>query len=142
MDKKILVVDDEVPILMLLSETFEQKGYEVVTAQNAEEALEILKKEKFKVMFLDLKLPGMNGVELCKVIRKDFPESSIYAITGYPDKFEFKACMEAGFNGYFTKPLTMELLLETAGHAFEERVAGHAEGMAQRAKGKGRADRA
>ncbi len=120
-DKKILVVDDEVTILMLFSETFEQKGYEAVTAQNAEEALEILKKEEFKVMFLDLKLPGMNGVELCKVIRKDSPESSIYAITGYPDKFEFRGCMEAGFNGYFAKPLNMEVLIETARQAFGER---------------------
>ncbi len=123
MDKKILVVDDEATILMLFSEAFKQKGYEVVTAQNAEEALEILKKEEFKVMFLDLRLPGMNGVELCKAVRKDSLDSSIYAITGYPDKFEFKACMEAGFNGYFTKPLNMKLLIETARQAFEERIA-------------------
>ena len=74
MDRKILVVDDELAILKLLRKTFELSGYEVVTAESGEEALEILKKEEFKVMFLDLMLPGMDGLELCRKIRNDQPD--------------------------------------------------------------------
>lgn len=120
MDRKILVVDDEVTILMMLREAFEKEGYGVVTAPSGEEALEILKENEFKVMFLDLKLPGIDGLELCKAIRRQFPEAALYAITGHPDKFEFKDCISAGFNGYFSKPFITETLLETAREAFAD----------------------
>ena len=120
MDRKILVVDDEIVILMLLRDAFEREGYEVVTAQSGEEVFEILKEEEFKVMFLDLKLPGIDGLELCTAIRRQFPGAALYAITGYPDKFEFSNCMKAGFNGYFTKPFRTETLLETAREAFAD----------------------
>ena len=120
MDRKILVVDDEVTILMLLREAFERRGYEVVTAQSGEEALEILKEEEFKVMFLDLKLPGIYGLELCKIIRNDQPEAKIFAITGYPSLFEHSNCLAAGFDLYFTKPMNLELLADTARQAFED----------------------
>ena len=120
MDRKILVVDDEVTILMMLREAFEEKGYEVVTAQSGEEALEILKKEKFKVMFLDLKLPGMDGLELCRIIRNDQPDTKIFAITGYPSLFEHSNCLAAGFDGYFIKPMNLNEILDNASEAFAD----------------------
>ncbi|MGZ3579112.1 MAG: response regulator, partial [Syntrophales bacterium] len=64
-DKKILVVDDEVPVLDVLKEILSPVGYKVLTAKNAEEAFKILKTEGIMVMFLDLRLPGMNGIDLC-----------------------------------------------------------------------------
>ena len=120
MDRKILFVDDEIVILMLLRDAFEREGYEVVTAQSGEEALEILKEEEFKVMFLDLQLPGIDGLALCTAIRRQFPEAALYAITGHPDKFEFSDSIKAGFNGYFNKPFKTETLLETAREAFAD----------------------
>ena len=126
MDRKILVVDDELAILKLLRKTFELSGYEVVTAESGEEALEILKKEEFKVMFLDLMLPGMDGLELCRKIRNDQPEPKIFAITGYPSLFEHSNCLAAGFDLYFTKPMNLELLADTARQAFEDL---HGEGV-------------
>ena len=119
-EKKILVVDDDKSILKLFKNAFEMKGYLVATAESGEEALGILKKEEIRVMFLDLKMPGMNGLDLCREIRKTHAEARIFAVTGYPTKFEFSDCREAGFDGYFTKPVNLELLADTAHDAFAD----------------------
>ena len=118
-EKKILVVDDEELIRKLLQRAFEKEGYTVRTANDAIEALDILKHESFQVMLLDLNLPGMSGFELCKRIRNDFPESSIFAITGYASLFELADCRKAGFDEYFTKPLDIEHLSRAIQHAFQ-----------------------
>ena len=104
----------------MLELAFSKDGYIVRSAESAEEALEILKDEKFQVMFLDLNLPRMNGVELCKQIRKDMPIGIIYAVTGYASLFELADCREAGFDDYFTKPVKLEMLFRAAQDAFEK----------------------
>jgi DNA-binding response OmpR family regulator len=118
--KKILVVDDEAAIRKLFEEAFSRDGYKIWTAESAEEALEILSKENIQVMFLDLNLPGMNGIELCKQIRKDKSKAIIHAVTGYASLFEVSACREASFDDYFTKPVNLGLLLKAAKNAFEK----------------------
>jgi len=119
MKKKILVVDDEETIRDLYRQAFEIKGYTVFTAESAEKALEILKQEEFKVMFLDLMLPGMDGLELCREIRKRKIRARIFAVTGHPSVFEVADCRQAGFDGYFTKPISLLLLCETAEEAMK-----------------------
>ncbi len=116
--KKILIVDDDIQILNLLEKAFERKGYSIHTAETGEQALEIMKNEEFKVMFLDLNLPGISGMDLCREIRKDNPNAHIFAVTGHASKFEFSECREAGFDGYFTKPVNLKLLYEVAEEAF------------------------
>ena len=120
MDKKILVVDDEVTILKLFKSAFEMKGYLVATAESGEEALGILKKEEIRVMFLDLKMPGMNGLDLCRKIRKTHAEARIFAVTGHPSLFQHSNCLGAGFDLYFTKPMNLDELLDTASEAFAD----------------------
>ena len=119
-DRYILVLDDELAILTALEKVFSRAGYTAFLAETAEEALGILEKENINVMFLDLNLPGMNGVELCRKIRKDRPIAVIHAITGYASLFELTDCREAGFDDYFTKPANMEMLLTAAHNAFEK----------------------
>ena len=119
MDNKILVVDDEEAIRDMLTRAFQRNGYIVQCAESAERALEVLKEENIHVLFLDLKLPQMNGVELCKEIRKDKPIAVIYAITGYSSLFELTDCLEAGFDDYFTKPFELDVILKAAWDAFE-----------------------
>jgi len=119
MEKNILIVDDEKFIRDMLEQAFSKEGYIIRSAESAEEALEILKDEKFQVMFLDLNLPRMNGVELCKQIRKDIPIGIIYAVTGYASLFELADCREAGFDDYFTKPVKLEILFKASQDAFE-----------------------
>ena len=117
---KILVVDDERSVTKLMENVFHKQGYETRSAASAEEALEILENEKIHVMFLDLNLPGMNGVELCRKIRKNMPMALIYAITGYASLFELSDCREAGFDDYFKKPVDIDTLTSTAENAFQK----------------------
>lgn len=119
-NRKILVVDDEMAILNMFEQAFSRAGYKVRTAESAEEALELLKGEKIQVMFLDLNMPGMDGVDLCKEIRKDFPMAIIHAVTGYSSLFELADCREAGFDDYFTKPADLKIILQAAQDAFEK----------------------
>jgi len=119
MVKKILVVDDEVAVRDLLKDTFSIEGYDVRLAEGAETAFEILKGEDIEVIFLDLKLFGMNGIELCKQIRKDNPITIIFAMTGWAALYDIEECREAGFDDFFTKPVQTEMLLKAIEGAFE-----------------------
>lgn len=120
MEKRILIVDDEVPILNMMTRAFTKAGYEVRTAESAEEALELIKTYKYLVFFLDLNLPGMNGIELCRHIRRDNPLAICFAVTGFASTFEVFDCREAGFEDYFTKPVSMKILLQAAENAFQK----------------------
>lgn len=117
---KILVVDDEEAIREMLEEAFSRAGYQVRSTESAEAAVGLLKDDKIHVMFLDLNLPGMNGVELCRQIRRDMPMAIIHAVTGYASLFELADCREAGFDDYFTKPVNLADLLKAAKDAFEK----------------------
>jgi DNA-binding response OmpR family regulator len=97
---------------------FTETGYEVILAEDGKQALAILKIQGIDVIFLDLKLFGMNGIDLCRQIRKTKPVSMIYAMTGWAALFEIDECREAGFDDYFEKPLDMEILLSVVDQAF------------------------
>lgn len=118
-EKKILVVDDEKAIVNLLKQAFTRAGFSVVTAESAEAALTVLEQEEIFVMFLDLNLPGMNGIALCQRIKKDKPMAIVFAVTGYASLFELVDCREAGFEDYFKKPADIKTLVKVANDAFE-----------------------
>jgi CheY-like chemotaxis protein len=120
MEQKILIVDDESSIRELFSEVLSMEGFAVQTAESAEEALEIVEKTTYWVYFLDLNLPGMNGVELCRQIRKRFPMAIAYAVTGYASLFELSECRDAGFEDYYTKPVNIAELVDAANQAFKK----------------------
>lgn len=119
-EKRILIVDDEESIRMLFDSALSQKGYQVITAQSGEEALEILDKMSIFVMFLDLNLPGMNGIELCRKVMKITPITIAFAITGYASHFELSDCKEAGFEDYFSKPVPLKDILLAVENAFNK----------------------
>jgi len=120
MAKKILVVDDEASVRDLFKDSFCNAGYNVQLAEGAEPAFEILKEENIKVIFLDLKLFGMNGIELCKQIKKNNPTAIIFAMTGWAALYDIEECREAGFDDFFTKPVQIDVLLKAVDYAFEK----------------------
>ena len=120
MKGKILIVDDESSVRELFSGVFVDAGYQVVTAEEGNQALDILHRDDIDVIFLDLKLFGMNGIDLCRQIRVTKPVSMIYAITGWAPLFEIEECREAGFDDYFEKPLDMGILLDVVADAFKK----------------------
>lgn len=119
-EKKILVVDDEVYIRDVFEKAFEPAGYTVFKAESAEEALKILQDESIMVMFLDIKLPGMSGIDLCKKIRVENKICILHAFTGYSNINGLLACRDAGFDDFFVKPVDISLLLKAAENAFEK----------------------
>jgi CheY-like chemotaxis protein len=119
-EKRILVVDDQPQIRQMFQRSLERAGYTVITAESAEQALEIMPENPCNVLFLDLDLPGMNGIDLCKIIRKQWPMAIIHAVTGYATLYQLSECREAGFEDYFTKPVKMAELRKAAELAFEK----------------------
>jgi len=117
---RILIVDDEESVRELFSGVFTDEDYEVIQAENGQQALEILKGDDIDVIFLDLKLFGMNGIDLCRQIRETKPISMIFAVTGWAPLFEIEECREAGFDDYFEKPLDMDILLDVVDDAFKK----------------------
>ncbi len=119
-EKKILVVDDEDMIREILEKAFCKAGYCVRLATGAKEALEILNKEYIPVIFVDLGLEIMNGFELCGHIRKDSPSALIYALSGDAELINLHDIREAGFDDYFTKPISINTLYKVAKDSFEK----------------------
>jgi DNA-binding response OmpR family regulator len=119
-NREVLVVDDEPGIREVFEQALNLHGFSAISAASGEEALEILKDRNIMVMFLDLKLPGMDGFELCKQIRMRNRVAFIFAMTGYVALFELSDCREVGFDDYFIKPFTIRSLLQTTREAFRK----------------------
>ncbi len=119
MPNRMLVVDDEGAIREAFVAGFTNEGYSVLSVGSAAEALEVLSEKQVDVIFLDLHLPDMNGVELCKKIKAQNPVACVFAVTGHRSLFELADCREAGFEDYFVKPIRLRLLLNAAQGAFE-----------------------
>lgn len=111
-DEKILVVDDEDNILELLRFNLENSGYKVLTAQNGIDALKIAKTETPDLILLDLMLPGMDGYDVCKEIRRDnnISNTPIIMITAKGEELDKILGLELGADDYITKPFSIREL--------------------------------
>jgi len=118
--RKILVVDDEETITSLFKSLFPETLYEVHTVQDGLEALKLLEDSPINVIFLDLKLFGMDGITLCRQIRQTNPIAIINAMTGWAVLYDLEECRSAGFDDYFVKPLDIDLIVLTVQEAFKK----------------------
>lgn len=118
--KKILVVDDEESIRQAMKMELDYLGYDPKCAQNAKEALEILAKEKFPLILTDLRMPGIDGTELCIRIKERHPETFIYAFSGHVTGDEFYELEEMGFDGLLCKPVSLNVLKNAVKGAFDK----------------------
>jgi DNA-binding response OmpR family regulator len=119
-EKTILLVDDDKVVKFVLTKALSEAGYQVATAETAEEALAAMAVNPAEVLILDLSLPGMNGVELCREMRKRWPWCIVIAVTAYASVYELVSCREAGFDDYFIKPVDMEELVTSVAYAFKK----------------------
>lgn len=111
--KRILVVDDEPDIVELCSYNLSKEGYDVASAPDGEEALGRIRKEKFDLVILDLMLPGLQGMELCRIIRNDPMTASlpIIMLTAKTEELDKVLGLEMGADDYVTKPFGPRELL-------------------------------
>jgi excisionase family DNA binding protein len=100
----ILVVDDEKLVRLLFKETLEELGHKVITTETAAEGLELVKQQGFDLVFLDLKMPGMDGAELFRQIKAIKPRLPVTIITGYPDSDMMVRALAQGPFGVMNKP--------------------------------------
>lgn len=106
MSQKVLVVDDEMSIVTLLQFNLEQAGYEVVTAMDGKGALELAEQERPDLIVLDLMLPEMDGLEVCKQLRQKQMMMPILMLTAKDDEFDKVLGLELGADDYLTKPFS------------------------------------
>ncbi|SIQ14872.1 two-component system, OmpR family, alkaline phosphatase synthesis response regulator PhoP [Peribacillus simplex] len=106
MSKKILVVDDEQSIVTLLQYNLEQAGYSVITALDGEQGLEAAVDIRPDLVVLDLMLPKMDGLEVCKQLRQQKINIPILMLTAKDDEFDKVLGLELGADDYLTKPFS------------------------------------
>lgn len=113
MNNKILVVDDEPDIVDLLSYNLKKDGFRVTTASDGEQALNKIRKDKFDLVVLDLMLPGIQGVELCRIIRNDpkTADTPIIMLTAKGEEVDRVIGLESGADDYMTKPFSSRELI-------------------------------
>ena len=117
--KPILVVDDEAIVRESIRDWLKDAGYEVSVAESGEEALKLIQKQNFGVMILDLRLPGMTGIDVLKKVKALKPNIKSVVITAYPTMLTQEEAAKLGAIDYLVKPVfpdkLEELIRETLG---------------------------
>lgn len=119
MEQKLLIVDDEAHIRMLLQQTLEELEDEDVsflTAENGEEALAIIQSEKPQLVFLDVMMPKMNGMEVTRRVKKELGLNDVFIVllTAKGQELDRQKGQEVGADVYMTKPFDPEMILKKA----------------------------
>ena len=109
--EKLLLIDDERPILETLGISISSEGYEVFTAENGKEGLEIFDREDIKLVLTDIKMPVMDGIELLKKVKRSGKQAEVIVITGHGDMDSAIAALRYGASDFITKPVRDEALM-------------------------------
>ncbi len=112
MEGRILVVDDEEVVIKSCERILQPAGYDVKGVTSGEEAISVLKNGGFDLVITDLKMPGVDGMELIRWLRSHNPHAAIVVITGYPSQESIKEALQLGIVDYLPKPFSPELLLD------------------------------
>ncbi len=117
---KVLLVDDEPEFVETLSERLQMRDVGSAVAYNGEEALSVVENDEPEVMILDLKMPGIDGIEVLRRVKDKHPEVEVIILTGHGSKEDEKTCMDLGAFAYLRKPVDIELLTKTMDEAYEK----------------------
>lgn len=102
--KRLLIVDDQQGIRLLLNEVLKKEGYVTYLAANGAEALRYAEEESIDCVLLDMKIPGMDGIEILKCLKEKWPELPVFMMTAYGELDVVQEALELGAIRYFTKP--------------------------------------
>jgi CheY-like chemotaxis protein len=130
---KLLLVDDERQFIQTLSDRLRLREIGSVVAYDGENALEMIKEEEPDVMILDLKMPGIDGIEVLKRVKQTKPHIEIIILTGQGSEADKKLCMELGAFAYLEKPVDVTVLSETIKKA-NEKIKQNTENKPQKSK--------
>jgi DNA-binding NtrC family response regulator len=116
-DLRLLLVDDEIEFLEPTKARLERRGMSCALAQSGDEALKLLAAERFDCAVVDVKMPGMDGIELLRRARRDYPDMAVVLLTGHASVELGVQGMELGAFDYLLKPLELDELLDTVRRA-------------------------
>jgi CheY-like chemotaxis protein len=120
MAKKVLFVDNDMNTLKFFEMMAHSLGYSPRCALDGATALQIMEQDQIRVFFLDLRMPQMDGVELCRQIKQRTPGACVYAVSGYSSAFGQEQLRAIGFDAYFTKPFEFNMLKDALDKAFSQ----------------------
>lgn len=121
-DPKVLLVDDEVEFLEPMKARIERRGMVCSTATNGEDALRALAQEQFDCAVVDVRMPGMDGIELLRRMRRDFPSVAVVLLTGHASVELGVQGMDLGAFEYLLKPIELDDLLDTVRRAVAQQA--------------------
>jgi len=107
---RILIVDDEAPIRDVLSTFLEDIGYETHAVHDGENAIDWLRDEKPDLILLDVRMPGMSGIEVLKNARQLYPKMPVIMISGYADEDLAREALQEGAYDFFLKPFELSVI--------------------------------
>lgn len=118
--KKILIADDEPDILEIIQFNLQTEGYEVITAKNGDEAIEMAKKHQPDLIILDVMMPGKNGIDVCNILRMQpaFKSTLIIFLSALSDEGTEVRGLETGADDYLTKPISPKILVSKVNALF------------------------
>ena len=112
--RKVLVVDDDPVVGRSFTRVLAPKGYAVIRAANGKEALDKINREEYDLVYTDIKMPGMNGLEVARAIKETRPWMPVVIVTGYGTDANMAEAKKIGVAGFLNKPLTPETIEGTA----------------------------
>jgi len=119
-DITVLIVDDDLSVRNTMDEYIASAGFSTLAASSAEEALELIEKNNFAVVVTDIRLPGLGGLELTKVIKQK-NGSDVIVVTGYSDDYSYEEAINIGASDFVIKPVRLEELLLRLRRVLKER---------------------
>jgi len=120
MPSKVLLVDDEREFVETLSDRLVMREMGSAVAYDGESALELIKTDEPEVMILDLRMPGIDGIEVLRRVKQTNPEIEVIILTGHGSEKDREICMDLGAFSYLQKPVDIEKLSETINSANEK----------------------
>ena len=119
---QLLIVDDEIDFLNTIAQRMEMRGFDVTKASNGAEAIEATKTKKYDIALLDLKMPGLNGIEVLEILKKEHKYLEVIILTAHGSIDSAFDTSKLGAFGFLTKPYEFENLIEIIMQAYKKRL--------------------
>lgn len=119
---KVLLVDDEVAFVDTLAQRLKMRNLKVSTVYDGEQALSTVRKEEPDVMVLDLKMPGLYGMDVLREVRKSYPNMQVIILTGHGSETEAEEAKRMGGFDFLKKPTDIDTLVRRIHEAYHEKV--------------------
>lgn len=115
----ILIIDDEATLRQTMARILQQAGFEVTTAENGEQGLDFLKTSNFDMVYMDIRMPGLAGPDVLKLIHASYPSLPVVLVTAQPDLNSALDALRSGATDYMLKPIKPQMLIERASSILE-----------------------